>query len=83
MEMTMTTIVIALLVVWYLGTTINAILANSGLLAQKEFSNFTREQDIRIHKARVKQHKAVEKFKDDAVYSDKEWDKIFNPEKED
>ena len=82
MEFGIGTIVIVLVVIWYLGSTINAILASSGVIAQKEFANFTREQDIRIHKARIKQHKAVEKFKGEPVYSDKEWDAIFNPERE-
>lgn len=77
------TIVIILVVIWYLGSSINAVLNGAGQLAEKEFGNFTREQDIRIHKARIKQHKAVAKFSNDKVYSDSEWDQIFNPDKED
>ncbi len=71
------TIVIVLVVIWYLGSSINAILAGSGDLASKEFTQFKRQQDIRIHKSRIKEHKQIEKFKDQPTYTDAEWDKIF------
>ncbi len=80
MEMSIATIIIVLVVIWYLGTSINAILAGSGDLASKEFTQFKRAQDIRIHKSRIKEHKQIEKFKDQPVYSDQEWAKIFDKE---
>ncbi len=80
MELGFATIAIIVLVIWYGGSSINAILAGSGDLASKEFTQFKRAQDIRIHKSRIKEHKQIEKFKDQPVYSDQEWAKIFDKE---
>ncbi len=83
MELSIATIIIVIVVVWYLGTSINAILAGSGDLASKEFTQFKRAQDIRIHKQRIKEYKTVDKFKDQPVYTDKQWDTIFAKDDED
>jgi len=72
-----------LAIIWYLGSSINAVLAGSGELAEKEFASFKKQQDVRLFKGRVKMYKQVEKLATEKVYSDKEWDAIFNPEKED
>ena len=76
------TIMMILVVIWYLGSSINAVLASSGEVAEKEFKSFKQQQDIRLLKNRVKLHKQVDKLKDSKVYSDTEWDAIFNPEEE-
>ena len=79
-EFGIATIVIVLVIVWYLGSSINAVLAGSGKVCEKEFKGFEQQQDIRLLKNRVKLHKQVEKLKDAKVYSDAEWSKIFDPE---
>jgi len=70
-------------IIWYLGSSINAVLAGSGEIAEAEFNQFKKSQDLRIFKQRVKMHKQVSKLGDQAVYSDEEWQKIFHPDKED
>ena len=79
----LSTIVIVILVVWYLGSTINNILAASGEIAEKEFGVFKKQQDMRLRKQSIKLHKQVDKIKDSPVYTDEEWDALFNPDKED
>ena len=78
MELSIGTIVIIVLVVWYLGSAINNILAASGEVAEKEFRVFKQQQDIRLRKNQIKLHKTVEKIKDEPIYTDEEWDKLFN-----
>ena len=80
--MGMSTILIIAAVIWYLGSTINNILDASGTVAEKEFNAFKQQQDIRLFKNKVKLHKQVEKIKDATVYSDDEWNKIFDPEED-
>lgn len=75
-------IVIVVLVVWYLGSTINNVLAASGEIAEKEFGVFKKAQDMRLRKQSIKLHKQVEKIKDQPVYTDSEWDALFNPERD-
>ncbi len=77
------TIAIIILIVWYGGSAINSILAGSGEVASKEFESFKQQQDIRLFKNKIKLHKQVEKIKDSTIYSDDEWNKIFNGEDED
>lgn len=83
MEASVATIIIVLVVIWYLGNSINSILSGSGELAANEFGNFKREQAIRLHKERIKQAKAVNKFDGQPVYSDAEFEAIFAVHKED
>lgn len=85
MEIGIGSIVLIVLVVWYLGSAINNVLSGAGELASKEFIAFSQEQDLRLRKGRVKRYKSVEKMSDDKVYTDKEWDNIFdnNMEKHD
>ena len=75
-------IVIIVLVVWYLGSTINNVLAASGEIAEREFNGFKQEQDMRLRKQAIKRHKQVEKIKDQAVYTDVQWDALFHPERD-
>ena len=77
MEFGMGTIILVLVLVWYLGSTINNVLGGAGDLASKEFKGFSQEQDLRLRKQQIKRHKAVEKIKDDPVYTDTEWDVLF------
>ena len=83
MELSIGTIVIIVLVVWYLGSAINNILAASGEVAEAEFKVFKQQQDIRLRKNQIKLHKTVSKIKDLPVYTDAEWDALFHPEKGD
>ena len=85
MESSVVILAIVLAIVWYLGSAINNVLNGAGELASKEFSSFSQEQDLRLRKGRAKRYKAVEKVKDQPVYSDKEWDALFdnNMEKHD
>ena len=82
-ELGLGTIVIVLVVIWYLGRAINAILDGSGEVAEKEFDLFKQKQDLRIHKERQKLYKTVQKGIEAPVYNKEDWDKLFNPEKED
>ena len=75
-------IVLILVAVWYLGRSINSILEGSGIVAEKEFNLFQQKQDLRIHKEKQKLYKTVQKSVDDKFYSDSEWDKIFNPDRD-
>ena len=75
-------IILVLVGIWYLGSSINKVLEGSGELAEAEFTQFKRQQDIRIHKSRIKEHKQVDKFKDQPVYTDAEWQKIFAKDKD-
>lgn len=76
------TVILILVGIWYLGGTINSLLAGSGELVSKEFNQFKQEQDVRIHKSRIKRAKAVDKFSGEKVYTDREWENIFNPKDE-
>ena len=53
MELSILTIVIATLTVWYLGSSINAIIGKTGKLAEREFEEFELSQAERIKKANI------------------------------
>ncbi len=53
MEIGIVTIVIAVLVIWYLGSSINAIIGKTGKLAEREFEEFELSQAERIKKANI------------------------------
>lgn len=80
--MDLTIVVIALIVVWYVGSAINSILGGAGELVEKEFHSFSQEQDIRLRKNRIKRAKQIDKLVDEKTYTDEEFDKIFNPGRE-
>jgi len=78
MEVGIVTIVLVVLVIWYFGSSINAIVSGSGEMAADEFAVFRRDQKIRLHKSRIHQTKTLDDIKDTLVYSDDEFDKIFD-----
>ncbi len=61
---TVTIAIIAILVVWYLGNSINTILANSGKLAVREFDIFEETQALRHVKSRQDNNGKVEDLGD-------------------
>ena len=85
MESLIATVVIAVIVIWYLGSTINklivkadVIIDGSGEMATDEFASFRKDQKIRLHKTRVKQSKTLDSMADETCYSDQEFTDIFN-----
>ena len=60
MELSILTITIAILVVWYLGSSINAIIGKSGKLAEREFNEFELSQAERIKKSNIERSKRVQ-----------------------
>ena len=78
MEIGIVTIVLVILVVWYFGSSINAVVSGSGEMAADEFSVFRRDQKIRLHKSRIAQTKTLDDIKDQNIYSDDDFDKIFD-----
>ena len=77
MEASIGMIVAAVLVIWYLGSSINSVLSGAGLLAEKEFKVFSRDQSMRHAKSAVKQTKELNTLLNEDAYSDEEFDKIF------
>jgi hypothetical protein len=71
-------IVLIAVVVWYLGSSINAMIQKSAELASQEFAVFERDQKIRHHKIRANQTKKVKSLADLDVMSDKEFEEFFN-----
>jgi predicted metalloprotease len=71
------TIVVMVLVVWYLGKSINAIIGGAGAMAEDEFIQFRREQKLRIKKDNqsIKHRAAALNTQDDM--SDEELDKLL------
>jgi len=65
-------------VIWYLGSSINAMIQKSAELASQEFTVFERDQKIRHHKIRANQTKKVKGLADLDVMSDKEFEEFFN-----
>ena len=78
MEFGILTVVLAVVITWYFGSSINAIVKGSGEMASDEFSVFKRDQKIRHHKTRITQTEQLDKIKDSNVYSDTDFDDIFN-----
>jgi len=62
MEGSVLIIVLVLVVVWYFGGAINAIVAKSGKMAEREYSIFEREQAFRTTKSKEELKHKVEKF---------------------
>lgn len=77
MEISILSVVVLVLVIWYFGRSINSIVKHSGEMADDEFKVFRREQQLRLHKTRVAQTKAVKDIAKDEVLSDEDFDKIF------
>ena len=78
MEFTLVTVVVALLIVWYFGKPLNAVVAGTGEMASDEFAVMRREQKIRLHKERIKQTSKVKDLADQEVLNDQEFDDFFN-----
>ena len=60
MEVGILTIVIAVLTIWYLGSSINAIISKTGKLAEREFEEFELSQAERIKKANIERSVRVQ-----------------------
>lgn len=56
------TIILVLVGIWYFGGMVNAIIAKSGKMAEREYSAFEREQAFRIRKGQEDLKTKVEKF---------------------
>jgi hypothetical protein len=78
MEFTLVTVVIALLIVWYFGKPLNAVVAGTGEMASDEFAVMRREQKIRLHKERIKQTSKVKDLAEQEVLNDQEFNDFFN-----
>ena len=78
MEFTLVTVVVALLIVWYFGKPLNAVVAGTGEMASDEFAVMRREQKIRLHKERIKQTSKVKDLADQEVFNDQEFNDFFN-----
>lgn len=71
-------ITIIAVVIWYAGSSINAMIQKSAELAGQEFAVFERDQKIRHHKIRANQTKKIKSLADLEVMSDKEFEEFFN-----
>ena len=71
-ELSLGIIVIVLVVVWYLGKSINAILEGAGAVASEEFATFQDDQKARLAKIRKKQAATIKKYELDKAPTSKE-----------
>ena len=55
-------IIVVVLVVWYLGSAINSILAKAGGMANREFESFEKEQAFRVMKTKEELKVRVKDF---------------------
>ena len=77
METTIVTVVIVLLVIWYFGKPLNAIIANTGEMASDEFSVMRIDQQTRLYKERIKQTAKIKDLADQEAMSDQEFKDFF------
>lgn len=70
-------IVLIAIIVWYLGSSINAMIQASAEMASDEFNVFKRDQKIRHYRIRANQTKKVKSLADLDVMSDKEFEEFF------
>ncbi len=78
MEMTVATVIIVVMVVWYFGSSINSITSGASDMASREFATYGNDQRVRLHKRRISQTKELDDIKDQNVYSDDEFEAIFD-----
>ena len=71
------TIVVVLVVVWYLGSSINAIIGKAGLMAEDEFTQFRRAQKFRIKKDNQDLKAKVSTMAKEDAMTDEELDKAL------
>ena len=77
MEMSIISIVAIVLVVWYLGSSINAIISKAGVMAEDEFTQFRRAQKYRISKDNVELKHKVKAMSAEEAMTDDELDKAL------
>ena len=79
MEGSVLIIVLVLVVVWYFGGAINAIVAKSGKMAEREYGVFEREQAFRVVKSKEDLKSKIDKFKAESKskISDEEMDSFL------
>ena len=78
MEFSLVSVVIILVIVWYFGKPLNAVVAGTGEMASDEFAVMRREQKIRLHKERIKQTTKVKDLESQEVLNDQEFNDFFN-----
>ena len=71
------TIVVVLVVVWYLGSSINAIISKAGVMAEDEFTQFRRAQKFRISKDNQDLKVKVKTMSKEQVMPDAELDEAL------
>ena len=71
------TIVVVLVVVWYLGSSINAIISKAGVMAEDEFTQFRRAQKFRISKDNQDLKVKVKTMSKEQVMTDAELDEAL------
>jgi hypothetical protein len=79
MEGMLGTVVLALVGIWYFGGVINAIVAKSGKMAEREYQVFEREQAFRVAKSKEDLKSKIEKFQSESKskISDEEMDSFL------
>ena len=77
MEIGITAIIIIVLVVWYLGSSINSIVSKSGVMAEDEFTEFRRSQKERIMKSTSERKKRIADLATEGEISDDDMDKLL------
>ena len=78
MEFTLVTVVVALLIVWYFGKPLNAVVAGTGEMASDEFAVMRIDQQTRLHKERIKQTAKIKDLADQEVLNDQEFNDFFD-----
>ena len=78
MEIGILTIVIAVLTVWYLGSSINTIIGKSGKLAEREFEEFELSQAERIKKSNIERSVRVQALVTEGTLSKEDLRKLLD-----
>ena len=76
-ELSLGTIVIVLVVIWYLGKSINSILERVGTSADRRFASYEKDERVTLYKKEQKRRKELEKISSDPIYTDEEFDAIM------
>lgn len=71
------TLSMIILVVWYLGSSINSIIGKAGIMAEDEFGQFRRAQKYRIKKDNESLKAKVRALDGDKLMTDEELDKLL------
>ena len=79
MEDGIVTVIIVLAVVWYFGSAINSIVAKSGKMSEREYTQFEQNQAFRLAKGKEELKTKIAKFQSEnkSEMTDEEMNKFL------